>query len=112
MDIIRAVRNIRAEVNTPMSKKVPLYISAKDEATVAVLEANRNYIERFCNPETLTIGKGIAAPGKSMSAVVTGAELFFPLEGLLNIDEEIARLTKELAKWESEVKRRPRQTFQ
>ena len=40
-----------------------------------------------------------------MSAVVTGAELFLPLEGLLNIDEEIARLTKELAKWKSEVKR-------
>ena len=70
MDIIRSVRNIRAEVNTPMSKKVPLYISAKDDATVAVLEANRSYIERFCNPETLTIGKGITAPGKSMSAVV------------------------------------------
>ena len=58
MDIIRSVRNIRAEVNTPMSKKVPLYISAKDDATVAVLEANRSYIERFCNPETLTLGKG------------------------------------------------------
>ncbi|KXH87300.1 valine--tRNA ligase [Sporosarcina sp. HYO08] len=105
MDIIRAVRNIRAEVNTPMSKKVPLYIAAKDEATSAVLEANRGYIERFCNPETLTIGKDIEAPGKSMSAVVTGAELFLPLEGLLNIDEELARLQKELAKWESEVKR-------
>ena len=97
MDIIRSVRNIRAEVNTPMSKKVPLYISTKDDATVAILEANRSYIERFCNPETLTIGKDISAPGKSMSAVVTGAELFLPLEGLLNIDEELARLTKELA---------------
>ena len=105
MDIIRAVRNIRAEVNTPMSKKVPLYISAKDDATVAVLEANRSYIERFCNPETLTLGNDITAPGKSMSAVVTGAELFLPLEGLLNIDEELARLTKELAKWQGEVKR-------
>ncbi|MEK4403923.1 valine--tRNA ligase [Sporosarcina sp. FSL K6-6792] len=105
MDIIRAVRNIRAEVNTPLSKKVPLYISAKDDATVAVLEANRSYIERFCNPETLTLGNNITAPGKSMSAVVTGAELFLPLEGLLNIDEELARLTKELAKWQGEVKR-------
>ena len=94
MDIIRSVRTIRAEVNTPMSKKVPLYISAKDDETVAILEANRRYIERFCNPETLTIGKEIAAPGKSMSAVVTGAELFIPLEGLLDIDEEIARLTE------------------
>ncbi|WP_060206977.1 valine--tRNA ligase [Sporosarcina koreensis] len=105
VDLIHAVRNIRAEVNTPMSKKVPLYIAAKDDATVGVLEANRNYIERFCNPETLEIGVGIAAPGKSMSAVITGAELFLPLEGLLNLDEEIERLKKELAKWESEVKR-------
>src|SRR5690606_1655188 len=38
MDIIRAVRNIRAEVNTPMSKKVPMTISAKDEQTSSVLE--------------------------------------------------------------------------
>lgn len=105
MDIIRAVRNIRSEVNTPMSKKVPLYISTKDDATAAVLETNRKYIERFCNPETLTIGKDITAPGKSMSAVVTGAELFLPLEGLLDIEEELARLKKELAKWDSEVKR-------
>ncbi|MFS0575385.1 valine--tRNA ligase [Sporosarcina sp. 179-K 3D1 HS] len=105
MDIIRSVRNIRSEVNTPLSKKVPLYISAKDDATVAVLETNEKFIERFCNPETLTIGKDITAPGKSMSAVVTGAELFLPLEGLLDIEEELARLTKELAKWDSEVKR-------
>lgn len=105
MDIIHAVRNIRSEVNTPMSRKVDLYISAKDEATVAVLEDNRAYIERFCNPETLTIGVGVNAPGKTMSAVVTGAELYLPLEGLIDIDEELARLTKELGKWEGEVKR-------
>jgi len=104
MDIIRSVRTIRAEVNTPMSKKVPLYISVKQDETAEILESNRMYIERFCNPETLTIGKDISAPEKSMSAVVTGAELFLPLEGLLNIDEEIARLAKELKKWQSEVK--------
>ena len=105
MNIIRSVRTIRAEVNTPMSKEVPLYISTRDEATVAVLESNRMYIDKFCNPETLAIGQDISAPGKSMSAVLTGVELFLPLEGLINIDEEIARLTKELGKWQGEVKR-------
>ncbi len=83
MDIIRSVRNIRAEVNTPMSKEVPLYISTRDDETAEILETNRKYIERFCNPKPLTIGKGIAAPGKTMSAVITGAELFLPLEGLI-----------------------------
>ncbi|MFJ7917708.1 MULTISPECIES: valine--tRNA ligase [unclassified Lysinibacillus] len=104
MDIIRSVRNIRAEVNTPMSKKVPLYISAKDVATATVLEANKAYLEKFCNPETLTIGESLEAPGQSMTAVVTGAELFLPLVGLINLEEEIARLEKELEKWSKEVK--------
>lgn len=104
MDIIRSVRNIRAEVNTPMSKKVPLFISAKDAVTVSVLEANKAYLEKFCNPETLTIGEGLEAPGQSMTAVVTGAELFLPLVGLINLEEEIARLEKELEKWAKEVK--------
>lgn len=104
MDIIRSVRNIRAEVNTPMSKKVPLFISAKDAATVAVLDANKAYLEKFCNPESLTIGEGLEAPGQSMTAVVTGAELFLPLVGLINLEEEIARLEKELDKWAKEVK--------
>ncbi len=104
MDVIRAVRTIRAEVQSPMSKKVPLTISAKDANTHAVLEANAAYIERFCNPETLTIGQNIEAPEKSMSAVVSGAELFMPLEGLIDIDAELARLNKELEKWAKEVK--------
>lgn len=104
MDIIRSVRNIRAEVNTPMSKKVPLYLSAQDESIAEVLEANKSYIEKFSNPETLEIGVGISAPGQTMSAVVSGAELFIPLLGLINVEEEIARLEKELEKWAKEVK--------
>ncbi|SCX64112.1 valine--tRNA ligase [Lysinibacillus fusiformis] len=104
MDIIRSVRNIRAEVNTPMSKKVPLFISAKDAATVAVLEANKAYLEKFCNPDSLTIGEGLEAPGQSMTAVITGAQVFLPLVGLINLEEEIARLEKELEKWAKEVK--------
>ncbi|KZE39986.1 valine--tRNA ligase [Bhargavaea cecembensis] len=105
MDVIKAVRNIRAEVNTPMSKKVALAIRTHDDSTQAALENNRAYLERFCNPETLEIGRDLAAPDKSMSAVVTGAELFMPLEGLINIEEELARLEKELGKWQGELKR-------
>jgi len=104
MDIIRSVRNIRAEVNTPMSKKVPLFISAKDAATAAVLKDNQAYLEKFCNPDTLTIGEGLEAPGQSMTAVVTGAQVFLPLVGLINLEEEITRLEKELEKWAKEVK--------
>ena len=36
--------------------------------------------------------------------MITGAEIYLPLSGLVNVDEEIARLNKELEKWISEVK--------
>jgi valyl-tRNA synthetase len=105
VEIIRAVRNIRAEVNTPLSKQIKLLLKAKDEQTLNTLEKNKGYIERFCNPEELTISTEIEAPDKAMTAVATGVELFLPLEGLINIEEEIARLEKELEKWNKEVSR-------
>ncbi|MCC3356541.1 valine--tRNA ligase [Bacillus sp. REN16] len=105
VDIIRSVRNIRAEVNTPMSKQIKLHIKAKDETVLAQLEKNRSYLERFCNPSELVIATEITSPEKAMTSVVTGAELFLPLEGLINIDEEIKRLEKELDKLDKEVER-------
>jgi len=105
VDIIRSVRNIRAEVNTPMSKQIKLHIKAKDEAVLSQLEKNRSYLERFCNPSELVLATEITSPEKAMTSVVTGAELFLPLEGLINIDEEIKRLEKELDKLDKEVER-------
>ncbi|WP_246940907.1 valine--tRNA ligase [Bacillus pinisoli] len=105
VDIIRAVRNIRAEVNTPMSKQIKLQIKAKDEQISATLEKNRSYIEKFCNPSELEVGTTIHTSEKAMTAIVTGAELSLPLEGLINIEEEVKRLEKELDKLEKEVER-------
>lgn len=105
VEIIRTVRNIRAEVNTPLSKKIKLSMKAKDEDTKVILEKNRSYIERFCNPEELIIGVDIPVDDKAMTAIVTGVELILPLQGLLNIEEEIKRLKKELDKWKKEVER-------
>lgn len=105
MELIRSVRNIRSEVNTPMSKKVELLIKTNDPTIEAFLIENQHYIERFCNPETLTISSDLTAPETAMSAVITGAEIYLPLAGLINIAEEITRLEKEMAKWDGEVKR-------
>ncbi|MFT9849847.1 valine--tRNA ligase [Aneurinibacillus sp. REN35] len=105
MSVIRSVRNIRAEVNVPMSKKIELLIKANDEEMLSYLESGKAYIERFCNPEVLHIGTDIAAPEKAMSAIVSGAELYLPLAGLIDIEQEIARLTKELKSLDAEVER-------
>ena len=105
MELIRSVRNSRSEVNTPLSKKIELLIKTNDQTIEQFLKDNTSYIERFCNPETLTISSEIEAPETAMASVITGAEIYLPLAGLINLEEEITRLEKELDKWSKEVKR-------
>ncbi|WP_310833386.1 valine--tRNA ligase [Paenibacillus pedocola] len=105
MDVIRAVRNIRAEVNVPMSKKVELIIKAGSEETLSIITRNDNYIGRFCNTSSFEAGLNPQTPDKVMSAVVTGAELLLPLSGLIDIEQEIIRLEKEVQTLNSEVER-------
>jgi len=105
MDIIRAVRNIRAEVNVPLSKKVDLIVSMTGEAELAIARRNEEYIRRFCGTSSLEMGVNLPAPDKAMTAIVTGAQLYLPLAGLIDIEAEIARLEKELKTLNAEVER-------
>ncbi|MFC4776454.1 valine--tRNA ligase [Paenibacillus sp. GCM10023252] len=105
MEMIRSVRNIRSEVNVPMSKKIELMIRPSSEAEQAILTRNEEYIARFCGTSKLEIGTALSAPDKAMTAIVTGAELYLPLAGLIDISQEIARLEKEEQYLMSEVQR-------
>ncbi|WP_426355413.1 valine--tRNA ligase [Exiguobacterium sp. R-39] len=104
-NVIRSVRNIRAEVNAPMSKQIQLMIATSDDQVQHDLETNVSYLKKFTNASELLVERNMPAPEKAMSAIVTGAELFIPLADLINIEEEIARLNKELVKYTKEVER-------
>lgn len=105
MDIIRAVRNIRAEVNVPMSKKIEMMIKPASAEIHTILESNEIYVQRFCGTSALTVDTELVSPDKAMTAVVTGAELYLPLAGLIDISQEIARLEKEIQMLNGEVER-------
>lgn len=64
VEIIKSVRQSRVEVNTPLSKAIPIYIQAKDENIKATLIENEDYIHKFCNPSDLTIDTHIDIPEK------------------------------------------------
>lgn len=105
IELIRSVRNIRAEVNRPLSKPITLLVKAKGQQEKVFLTENKSFIERFCNPEELHIDTELKLPSEVKSAVVSGAELYLPLAGLVDFDQEISRLEKELEKWTQEIKR-------
>ena len=105
IELIRTVRNIRAEVNRPLSKKIDLFIKPRQENLESFLLENRHFIDRFCNPDTLVVDQNLTPPEESKAAVITGVELYLPLSGLVDIEEEVKRLENELSKWTQEVKR-------
>jgi valyl-tRNA synthetase len=105
MDIIRVVRNIRAEVNVPMSKKIELLVKPSNDEMLEILSRNQDYLRRFCNTSILEVDTALNVPEKAMTAVVTGAELILPLSGLIDFAQELARLDKELQSLQAEVER-------
>ncbi|MBU9710990.1 valine--tRNA ligase [Evansella tamaricis] len=104
-EIIRSVRNTRAELNVPMSKEITLQINANSEDILDQLNRGEAYIQRFCRPGELKMETGLAAPEKSMSSILSGVELYMPLAGLLDLDAEIKRLEGELKRLDGEVNR-------
>ncbi|HHJ5608920.1 TPA: class I tRNA ligase family protein, partial [Streptococcus pyogenes] len=102
-DLIRAVRNARAEVNVAPSKPITILVKTADSELEDFFNSNINYIKCFTNPEKLEISSAIAAPELAMTSIITGAEIYLPLADLLNVEEELARLDKELAKWQKEL---------
>ncbi|EPZ49006.1 valine--tRNA ligase [Alicyclobacillus acidoterrestris] len=105
MDAIRAVRNVRAELQVPPSKPVSMYIRCESADYVQLFESVRHYIARFCNSDDLTIAAGGDAPEKSATQVVTGAVIHIPQAGLIDVEAELARLRREESRLMGEVER-------
>lgn len=105
MDFIRSVRTVRNEMNTPLSKPINIIAKVSDAAHYAILKENESYIARFSNPEEFVYSEDVEAPSDAVTSVITGAEIYLPLAGLINIEDEIARLEKEAEKLQQEVDR-------
>ena len=105
IELIKAVRNIRADANAPLSSPIDIQIKTTLPETQSIFESNQDYIERFCHPESLQISADIKAPTLAMTAVISGAEVYIPLAGLIDLNQEVERLQKEIDKLESEVSR-------
>ncbi|WP_148134755.1 valine--tRNA ligase [Candidatus Formimonas warabiya] len=105
MDVVRSVRNIRAEMNVPLGKRVNMVILT-DETSKAVLEKGKGYLAGLCQADTVEFfPPHTEKPEQAAAAVVKGIEIFVPLKDLIDLDKEISRLEKEVGNMDKELAR-------
>ncbi|MCL6453149.1 MAG: valine--tRNA ligase [Alicyclobacillus sp.] len=105
MEVVRAVRNLRSEMNVAPSKPVRLDIHPRTDTAHTALAAGVAYLQRLCNAASIEFHREGDAPAQSVSAVFSGGELFVPLAGVVDVDAERDRLQREAGRLQSEVKR-------
>lgn len=106
MDAIKSIRNIRAEMNVVPSRKAKVLIIATDEKVSSAIKAGSIYFERLASAsEVLLISQKTQIPEGAVSVVIAGAEIFLPLEELVDMEKEKERLTKEKENLEKEIQR-------
>ena len=103
MNLIKAVRNIRAEMNVAPSKRVTLLI--KDNEHRPFFEKTAMFIEKLAGASHVEFVKEKPTDVKVSTAVSDSVEVYIPLGELVVTEKEIARLTKELENTEKEILR-------
>ena len=101
MAIIKGLRNLRATVNAPMSKKVDLFIVTENEK---LIRRTSSYIEKLAGVENISFVASKNDIGeKVLSVMLAGFEIYVPLGELVDVEKETARLKAELEKVNEEI---------
>ncbi|MDX9872917.1 MAG: valine--tRNA ligase [Clostridia bacterium] len=106
MEVVRAIRNLRSELNVAPGKKAEAVMIAQNEEMLEVFRAGAGYIVNLGAVSELTfLPAGSAKPEQAAAAVISGAQVYLPLKGLIDLDKERARLKKEEENYDKEIAR-------
>mgnify|MGYP001344228061 FL=1 len=102
--LITQIRSLRAELNVPAGAKVPLTLKNAEDVAALCVERHGELIKRLARLETLELSDAEVPEGAAQNILGT-TTLVMPLAGVINVDEEKARLDKEIAKLDGEIEK-------
>ena len=102
---ITAIRNLRAEYDINPGKPLEVMLKVANEQDAARLEANKQVLVSLAKLESVRVLAAGETTPACATALVAKSELMIPMAGLIDKDAELARLAKEVAKTEGEIKR-------
>ncbi len=97
-EVVYSIRNIRSEMNVPPARKANVMVKVDRKELAKILEDNKDHIINLGKVDDLKIKMRLKKPDHAASAVIKDAEIFVPLEGLIDLEQERLRLEKELSK--------------
>jgi valyl-tRNA synthetase len=103
---VRAVRNLRTEMNVPPSRKAKIIIVSKEEQIIDLFKRGKVFFSVLASASEVILQqdtKGIEAD--AVSALIPNAVLYIPFADLVDLQKELERLGKEKQKLEMEVDR-------
>jgi valyl-tRNA synthetase len=103
--VTSSIRSIKSVLGIALTKPVKVLLNTGDKVKLAALESNQSYIRELAWVEDLVIGSDIAKPAHSAVDVEQGVEIFMPLEGIVDIEEEKKRLNRELSKVQGDAEK-------
>ncbi|MDR2644507.1 MAG: valine--tRNA ligase [Endomicrobium sp.] len=104
-DIIVKIRTLRSEMNISPAVQIEALFNVIDENKEKTAKENESYIKQLAKISSIRFGKNIERPKNSALSVAGGFEIFLPLEGLIDIEKEKSRLSKEIAIAKQEAER-------
>ena len=93
---ILAIRNVRGELSVPPSKEIQIVVEFPSQQMEDILASYQTYFQRLARVTKIEKVRQAGKPKHAASAVVGGGEIFIPLEGLIDLNAERERITKEL----------------
>ncbi len=102
MQAIRAIRNRRAEMNVPPSRKAQLIVIPDDDKAKAIFETGTPFFIKLASASEVIMSEGVEDTSKMVSVVSQSAKLFIPMNELIDTEAELKRLTKEREKAEKD----------
>ena len=103
MEVIRAIRNLRGELEVPPSKRIAVVLDCKSQASLDAITAGEAYLKSLARVDDLSAGIDMVHPKQTSTQVAGDVEVLIPLAGLINVEEEETRLQKEIAKVQKDV---------
>jgi len=103
IEIIKRIRNIRAEWNIAPSQTVRALIGTRDSHVRSLIESNNSYLERIAKLDGIEIHETLPPMSAAARAVIGEIEIAVPLEGIIDFAKERERVKRDIEKTEKEL---------